>query len=227
MIPIRDTIPSRNVPIMMLGLVVANGLIFWWERGLSPNQLEMVFHSLGLVPARLSAAGAELYAPGGMLTLFTSQFLHGGWGHVIANMWTLYIFGDNVEDRTGPFRFLLFYLFCGTVAGLTHWLVHPESTLPTVGASGAVAGVLGAYFILYPRAGVVTLIPLLFWPVFIELPAVTFLFVWLVSQVFSGSIATLFPDVSFGIAFWAHVGGFGAGLIGHRLFLRRVGHYGP
>jgi membrane associated rhomboid family serine protease len=149
------------------------------------------------------------------------MFLHGGWLHIIGNMWTLYIFGDNVEDRMGTIRFLAFYFICGLAAGLVHFFTNPNSTLPTVGASGAIAGVLGAYFLLFPTARVITLIPLFFLPLFVEIPAITYLGFWILSQIFSGAISLGLPEDVGGVAFWAHVGGFITGALLHWLFVKR------
>jgi len=137
----------------------------------------------------------------------TSMFLHGGWLHIIGNMWVLWIFGDNVEDVMGPLRYFLFYMVCGLFAGVTQWLTNFSATVPTIGASGAIAGVLGAYFVLFPRAKIVTLLPIFFWPFFVDLPAVFYLLMWFFLQLFSGAIAGLSSQVG-GIAWWAHVGGF-------------------
>jgi membrane associated rhomboid family serine protease len=155
----------------------------------------------------------------------TSMFLHGGWLHIITNMWALWIFGDNVEDRMGPVRFLIFYLLCGLFAGITHWFMNPDSTIPTVGASGAIAGVMGAYFILFPRSRVIVLLPILFIPLFFELPAIVYLGIWLFSQLFSGTLSVAATSDVAGIAWWAHVGGFIAGMLLHFLFIRRGREY--
>ena len=148
------------------------------------------------------------------------MFLHGGWAHIIGNMWTLWIFGDNVEDRMGPVRFTVFYILCGLVAGVVHWFTNPHSAVPTVGASGAIAGVMGAYFVLFPHARVVVMVPVFFYPLFFEVPAVTYLLFWALSQVFSGTMAIAGPGEVGGVAWWAHVGGFTAGLVLHALFVQ-------
>ncbi len=147
------------------------------------------------------------------------MFLHGGWAHVIGNMWSLWIFGDNVEDVMGPWRFLIFYLLTGLAAGLTHYFLNIDSVVPTVGASGAIAGVLGAYFVLFPRSQIVVLVPIFFFPFFFQLPAVTYLLFWFLSQVLGGALAGLSSSQVSGIAVWAHVGGFVAGIVFHRLFI--------
>jgi membrane associated rhomboid family serine protease len=206
MIPIQDTVPSRSVPLATWGLILLNGLVFLQELALPPDRLERLVALLGMVPARL---GRD---PDAWWTLLTCMFLHGGWTHFVGNMWTLYLFGDNVEDRMGSARFLVFYLLCGLAASLTHVLTDPSSSIPTVGASGAIAGVLGAYFLLFPTARVITLVPVLFWPFIVEVPAVFYLGIWFVSQLFSGTLALIGPGYYEGVAWWAHVGGFVAGL---------------
>jgi membrane associated rhomboid family serine protease len=149
------------------------------------------------------------------------MFLHSGWLHIIGNMWTLWIFGDNVEDRMGPIRFLFFYLLCGIAAGIVHSLTNPDSMMPAVGASGAIAGVLGAYFFLFPYARIVVLIPVFIFPFFFEMPAVLYLGFWILTQVFSGTLALATPEQVGGVAWWAHVGGFIAGIILHFFFVKR------
>ena len=223
MFPLRDTIPSRHRPVMTWTLIAVNLLVFLYELTLPEAELESLFHLFGIVPARLSDPSWALavgYTSSGPWAFLTSMFLHGGLLHVISNLWTLWIFGDNVEDRMGPFRFLAFYLLCGLASGGVHWLTNVGSQVPTIGASGAIAGVLGAYFVLYPYSRVVTLVPIFFWPFFFELPAFFYLGFWFLSQVLSGSLS--FGAVEGGgIAWWAHVGGFLAGIVLFRGFLRR------
>src|SRR5436189_3144288 len=162
MIPLRDVIPSRTTPYITVTIIVLNALAWFFELALERDGLPVFLRLYGVVPADFSAP-----------TLITSMFLHGSWSHVVGNMWYLWIFGDNVEDRMGHGRFLAFYLLCGIAAALGQVAIDPESTLPTIGASGAIAGIMGAYFVLYPRSRVLTLIPLIifYWEV-IELPAV-------------------------------------------------------
>jgi membrane associated rhomboid family serine protease len=145
--------------------------------------------------------------------------------HIVGNMWTLWIFGDNVEDRMGPVRFLFFYLLCGLAAGLVHWFTNPNSTIPTVGASSAIAGVMGAYFFMFPYSRVVVLLPILFFPLFFELPAATYLGFWALSQVFTGSLMLASPQDVGGVAWWAHAGGFAAGIVLHFFFVKRRSAY--
>src|SRR5256884_7859606 len=228
MFPIRDTIPAKNPPIATWFLILANSFVFLFELTLSPHQLEQFFYFFGIVPARFTHPDwaqwvgfpVDDYWP-----FLTSMFLHGGWMHVIGNMWTLWVFGDNVEDRMGRLRFLSFYLLTGLAAGLTHWLTNADSTVPTVGASGAIAGVLGAYFVLFPFSRIIVMFPVFFLPFFFELPAATYLLFWFLSQVFAGTLAGLGPENVGGVAWWAHVGGFVSGVVVHRLFLlpRRSG----
>ena len=224
MFPIRDSVPSRSVPIVTRALILINVIVFFFELTLPPESVEQLFYLFGIVPARFThpdwaaAIGIPLdnYWP-----ILSHQFLHGGWFHIIANMWTLWIFGDNVEDRMGPVRFAIFYLLCGCVAGMTHTLINPDSTMPSVGASGAIAGVLGAYLIFFPTARLVVLFPILFFPFFFEVPAVLYLALWFFSQLFGGTAALAGPQQVGGIAFWAHIGGFMSGLVLCGLFARR------
>lgn len=207
---------------MTWALIAVTSLVYVYEASLPPRSLEQVVYLFGIVPARYthpawaSAVGFPIddYWP-----FFTTIFLHGGLLHLLGNMWILWIFGDNVEDRMGPWRFLVFYLLCGIIAGLIHWATNRHSVVPTVGASGAIAGVLGAYLVLFPRSRVLTLIFLVFWPFFIEIPAVLYLVFWFLMQLFSGTLALLGPTQVGGIAWWAHVGGFLAGAGLHRLFV--------
>lgn len=212
MIPLRDVIPSRTVPIVTVTIVTLNALAFLFEWSLAPPVLNAFIRDFGFVPTTFAWS-----------TILTSMFLHGGWLHVIGNMWYLWIFGDNVEDRLGHVRFALFYILCGSVAALAQATINPDSNVPMVGASGAIAGVMGAYFVLFPRSRVLTLVPLLlFWEV-IELPAVFLLGFWFLIQFASGvgSIAaTTSGDVG-GVAFWAHTAGFLAGATGIFAFRRR------
>ncbi len=220
MLPLRDTLRARDLPLMNWLLILANVLVFLFEASLSTRQFNAVSRAYGLVPARLLAAPG----PGQVLTIFSSMFLHGGWLHVISNMWVLYIFGDNVEDRLGHTRYLLFYLLAGLAAALAHVLVNPGSTVPTVGASGAISGIMGAYLLLFPRARVLTLLPGIVVPWFVELPALVFVGFWFVLQLFSGLFAlgaTGSVDIYGGVAWWAHVGGFLAGVLLVKLFERR------
>ncbi|MDZ7373859.1 MAG: rhomboid family intramembrane serine protease [candidate division KSB1 bacterium] len=224
MFPLRDNIPSRTWPVVNVSLIVCNLLIFLYEVSLG-RHLQDFLMTYGVVPAKVLYLlrkepwnVVEIVGP-----FFTSMFLHGGWMHVIGNMWFLWIFGDNVEDRLGHFRYLVFYLLCGLVAGLVHYMLNPTSGVPTVGASGAIAGVMGAYYLLYPRARVLTLVPLFFFVEIIEIPAFFFLGLWFVIQLVQGAFSLATVDtLTGGVAWWAHVGGFAAGAVLVNVFKRRT-----
>jgi membrane associated rhomboid family serine protease len=210
MIPLRDVIPSRTVPYITLTIIVLNALAWLFEISLRRDALPVFLQVYGVVPADFHAA-----------TLITSMFLHGGWSHIIGNMWYLWIFGDNVEDRLGHGRFIVFYLLCGMTAAIGQIVVDPYSTLPTIGASGAIAGVMGAYFVLYPHSRVLTLIPWIFLQI-VELPAIVLLGFWFLMQLFSaGAIAVTASTHGGGVAFAAHVAGFVVGAIGVFVFRKR------
>ena len=201
MIPLRDTIPSSRVPLVNYAIIAANVAVFLHETTLGPRLDEFVY-TYGLVPREFAPA-----------TLVTSMFLHGGWAHLLGNMLYLYIFGDNVEDRLGHPRYLVFYLLCGVAAAATQALTNPHSNVPMVGASGAIAGVSGAYLLFFPHARVVTILPLFIFLQIVEIPAVFFLAVWFLWQLASG-VATLGTRAAAGgVAFWAHVGGFVSGMV--------------
>jgi membrane associated rhomboid family serine protease len=211
-IPLRDVIPSRTTPHVTIGLIAVNALVYLYEMTLGDSSLEEFILYFGLVPAAFS-----------WVAVLTSMFLHGGLLHVGGNMLFLWIFGDNVEDRMGHGRFVVFYLLCGAAAALAQTAMSPDSVVPMVGASGAVAGVMGAYFVLYPHSRIVTLIPLFVFFHVMEVPALVFLGLWFVLQFVSGvgSIAAATGgEPAGGIAFWAHVAGFVAGVSGVLVFRR-------
>jgi membrane associated rhomboid family serine protease len=214
--PLKDTIRSRSFPLVNWVLIAVNLLVFIFESSLDQTEVSQLFLSYGLIPARFEATD-----PASILTLFTSMVLHGGWLHLISNLWALYIFGDNVEDRMGSARYLIFYLLCGVVAGFAQVFITANQSVPGIGASGAIAGVLAAYLVLFPRARVITLVFLFFFITFIEIPAVLYLGFWFFSQIFSGVMALGAPDSVGGIAYWAHIGGFLGGLSLVLLFARR------
>jgi membrane associated rhomboid family serine protease len=223
LIPVADSIPRRGRPLATRGIILANCLVFLLELALDEDSLRTAFYLFGIVPARYShpAWAARVGFPVDSYWPFlTSQLLHGGWIHLIGNMWTLWIFGDNVEDRMGHARFLAFYTLCGVAAGIAHFLADVDSTVPALGASGAFSGVLGAYLVLYPRARVVTLVPVFFYPLFFNLPAVLFLAYWFLLQLLSGTLALAAPGAGEGVAWWAHVGGFGFGMLAFWIFLK-------
>jgi len=221
MIPLRDENPSSTTPVVTRALIALNAAVFVYEITLGPGLREFLF-TWGMVPLRVSLAfqsGAEpLAAPAA--TFASSMFLHGGWAHLLGNMWYLWIFGDNVEDRLGHVRFLLFYLLAGLFAAAIHYFSNPASRVPTVGASGAIAGVLGGYAVLFPTARVITLVP--FFPFFqlVALPALLVLGLWFVLQFFSGALS-LGAATGGGVAWWAHIGGFAFGFFVVRPLARR------
>ncbi len=207
MIPLRDVIPSRTTPFVTVGLIALNALVFFYQLSLG-EFVDAFVQSFGLVPAAFS-----------WVTVLTSMFLHGGWLHFLGNMLYLWIFGDNVEERLGHFVYLVFYLVCGAAAGLAHAFVNPASLLPTVGASGAIAGVMGAYFVLYPRSRIHTLFFFGFFFRVFEVPAVALLGMWFVMQTWSGAMSV--GSEAGGVAFWAHVAGFIAGIAWIVIFRKR------
>jgi len=206
MIPIRDTVPCKRYPLVNTLIIAANIIVYLFQLNLGP-ELNRFLYSYGLVPARYTdSALSTLFSFSQQLTApFTFMFLHGSFWHLIANMWSLYIFGDNIEDRLGPFRYLIFYILCGIASGFSHFFLNFDSTVPVIGASGAIAGVMGAYFVLYPRAKILTLIPIFIIPYFIYIPAFIFLGLWFVLQ-FLNAASTSADSAS--IAWWAHIGGF-------------------
>jgi membrane associated rhomboid family serine protease len=215
MLPLRDVIPSRTTPYITLALILLNSLAWLYELLLPRDALDELFALFGVVPADFNPP-----------TLVTSMFLHGSWFHVVGNMWYLWIFGDNVEDRLGHARYLAFYLICGAGAALGHVVISPDSVLPTIGASGAIAGVMGAYFVLYPRSRVLVLIPLIVVWEIIEIPAVVLLGFWLLLQLF-GAGAGAIADTSSaegGVAFAAHIAGFVLGVVGVFLLKKKQPH---
>lgn len=218
MFPLYDTVRTRGFPFITLTLIVANALAFLYELRLEPAALEQFIFTWGLIPARLLDDPSNTWN-----TIFSSMFLHGGWFHIINNMWVLFIFGDNVEAGMGKIRYLIFYLLSGVAAGLLQTYVLPESAVPMIGASGAVAGVLGAYLIMVPRSRIASLVPILFIFTIVEIPAVFFLVFWFVSQLYSGLFSIQGAGES-GIAWWAHIGGFVFGVIMVFLFRRRTPH---
>ncbi len=222
MIPIKDNIKSRRFPIMNLTLIVANVLIFFHQLQLSPEEAYPFILEYGAIPANLVGGflffleGDPQYSvvlPGAILSLFTATFLHGGWLHLLGNMVYLLVFGKNVENLLGPLGYLAVYLFMGAWASLFHIFFNPLSTVPLIGASGAIAGVLGIYFLLYPSARVLTLLPLGFFITLIPIPAVLFLGIWFLLQLFNALAVQSLGAGAEAVAWWAHVGGFLVGII--------------
>lgn len=228
MIPIRDDAPRTTTPYVNYFIVALNSLVFLFEVFLDRNSLNGFLFQFGLVPEHITGLlhGTSVGVAPALLPVLTSMFLHASWLHIIFNMWALWIFGDNIEDYLGHFRYLLFYFLSGAAASLLHTVFNPNSQVPSVGASGAIAGVMGAYFLLYPSARVLTLVPF-FFLYFTWLPAWLVLGYWFVAQFLSGAATSIAysRQTSGGIAFWAHVGGFLAGVTMIKLLPRRAPRY--
>jgi len=217
MIPLRDTVPTKNYPVVNNTIIGINVVIFLYQLVIGVG-LEKFIYIYGLVPARYSVPQISAYftISQQVFSFISFMFLHGGFWHLLGNMWSLYIFGDNVEDRLGHLRYLLFYIICGLGSGLSHILLNLNSNVPTIGASGAIAGVMGAYFILHPRARILTLIPIIFIPYFLEIPAYIYLGIWFVLQFLNAAGS---HGQASGVAWWAHIGGFVFGIIFLKLLL--------
>jgi rhomboid family protein len=209
MIPIRVTVPTRYPPFITWALIAINCAIFFVQQGLTPGELERFLLRFALIPARFSEPDLM---PGDFVPFITMMFLHGGWLHLILNMWMLWLFGPAIEDHLGHGRFLLFYLGCGIAASLAQMAFDPSSEIPTLGASGAIAGILGCIMSLFPLSRVIVVVPILFLPLFFELHAIVFIGIWFLFQILQGTVALLEPSEG-GVAWWAHVGGFVAGLL--------------
>ena len=225
MLPLSDRNPSRTTPVVNDLLIAANILVFFWELSLGPD-IERDLFLVGFVPERFWLAP---FYPVNLIRILISMFLHGGWLHLGGNMLYLWIFGDNIEDRLGKARYTTFYLVAGIVAGAFHYLTSPSSRLPTVGASGAIAGVLGAYILLFPKAQVTTLIPIFVFVMIREIPAIIVLGLWFVLQLFVGVASVGVPDAqnAGGVAYFAHIGGFVAGALLVNVFAWNRPRRGP
>jgi len=220
MIPLHDDNPTELFPFVTIGIILVCSLTFLWQLGLDPRAQEMVTVSLGVIPATLIGGKSlppDLAILPPFMTVFTSMFLHGGWLHILGNMLYLWIFGNNVEDAMGHRRFIVFYFLCGIVAAMTQSLLNPDSAVPMIGASGAIAGVLGAYLLLHPRARVLVALPVIIVFFTVRLPALVVLGFWFAGQAVSTLLAN---SESSGVAFGAHVGGFVSGLVLIPLFKR-------
>ncbi|HWP27083.1 MAG TPA: rhomboid family intramembrane serine protease [Xanthobacteraceae bacterium] len=215
MFPIQNGVPHRSAPFVTWGLIAVNVAVFLYQISLSPPALDRFLVNYALIPGRYFVPLPFLPEPalGDYLPFLTNMFLHGGWLHLIMNMWTLFLFGPAVEDRLGRLRYVLFYLACGIAASTAHAYVNATSFVPALGASGAIAGVIGAFVRLFPLANLIVVVPILFFPFFFEIPALLFAGLWFLLQVVSGMIELLQPAVGGGIAWWAHIGGFVAGLL--------------
>jgi hypothetical protein len=218
MIPLRDTIPSKNHPVVNSSIIGVNIVVFIIQLSQGSGLYDFDY-LYGIVPVRYSKPEIAYYftSTEQIFPFISFMFLHGGFLHLISNMWTLYIFGDNVEDRIGPVRYLLFYLACGFLSGLTHLYFNYDSDLPTIGASGAIAGVMGAYFILYPRSKILTLIPIIIIPWITEISAFIFVVIWFLIQFLNAAGSS---GEAGGIAWWAHIGGFIFGVILLKILLK-------
>lgn len=232
MIPVGDSLRSRTFPIVNYALIAVNFVVFFYELSLqgqslgvgrnAPTELDRWIAGWGVVPCRLTDACPVLAratldrlasGPGEWSHLITSQFIHGGWSHILGNMLFLWIFGDNVEDATGHVKYLIFYLVGGVIAGLAQVVANPTATVPAVGASGAIAAVLGAYLVTYPRASVSVVIPIIIIPWFTRVPAVLMMGLWFLTQVISVGAVSDAMGGGGGVAYWAHIGGFVAGML--------------
>ena len=197
-------------------LILLNAIVFLFEISIPKDLLQQLFYLFGLVPARYTYPEWALVhglSPGNYSPFLTNMFLHGGWLHIIGNMWFLHLFGSTVEDRMGHVRFLFFYLLSGLAANLIFFMVALHSTIPEFGASGAIAGVMGAYIVMFPKAQILTLIPILFIPFLVHVPAFLYLGFWFLIQVFSGTLSFASDGTGGGVAWWAHIGGFVTGMV--------------
>ncbi len=221
MFPIKDDVIRQKIPIVTWGLIALNIIIFIYQIKLPQYQLMQFLAKYSLIPASFFSQEIKT----NYYTLVSSMFLHGSFQHILSNMWILWLFGDNVEDRMGSFSFLMFYLICGIIAGISHIYLESRSLVPSIGASGAIAGVMAAYMLLFPGARVLTLVPIFIIPRLISLPSVIFIGIWFITQLLYGMMA-FFENVGIGgIAWWAHIGGFLGGLFLYSFFLKRKYRY--
>ena len=216
MIPLKDNILYQGFPSLTWILILLNATIFVFEISLPKDFLQQLFYLFGLIPARYSLpqwATIHGLPFDHYLSFLTNMFLHAGWLHILGNMWFLYLFGSRVEDQMGHIRFVIFYLLSGIAANMIFFLVDVHSTIPEFGASGAIAGVMGAYIVMFPKARILTLIPIFFFPFFVELSALFYVGYWFVLQLFSGTLSLTFNSTQGGVAWWAHIGGFVLGIV--------------
>ena len=223
MIPLKDTIPHRGFPLITWTIILVNGIIFIYEISIPKDLLQQLFYLFGLVPAKYSYpkwAFIHGLPFDHYLSFLTNMFLHAGWLHIVGNMWFLHLFGSTVEDRMGHVRFLIFYLLTGLAANIIFFMLDIHSTIPEFGASGAIAGVMGAYIVMFPKARILTVIPIFFFPFLVTLPAFLYLGFWFLIQLFSGTISVASRETG-GVAWWAHVGGFVTGMVLLPLFRKK------
>jgi membrane associated rhomboid family serine protease len=213
MFPIRDTVPNRSFPSTTWLIIILCGVVFLFETTLRQKTLEKFIVFFGIVPAEYTNHHLHGLPLIDYISFLTTMFLHGGWLHFLGNMWFLKIFGSKVEDRMGHSRFLIFYLLSGISASLFYIYFSPRSSMPVIGASGAIAGVMGAYYVMFPRAKILTVIPIFIFPLFIEVSAFFFLGWWFLLQLFSGTVTMVLPKTGGGVAWWGHIGGFIAGIV--------------
>lgn len=222
--PLRDDNPRQTFPLVTIGIIIVNTLVFFYQLTMSPERGALFIRAAGVIPLEITTLTDIVRFPDQPrnivpvpLTIFTSMFVHGGWLHLISNMWYLWIFGDNIEDSMGHFRFILFYLIAGLFAALAQIFIHPTSLVPMVGASGAIAGILGAYLIQYPRARVRCLLFIFIFFTFVDIPAFAVLGFWFIVQLLRGMTVESMADV----AWFAHIGGFLAGVLLIKFFIHR------
>ncbi len=215
MFPIKDTIPTKTFPIATWTIIALCGIVFYFETTLPDKLLLHLIKTFGIVPSEFTRPFYRTHHRPFVdyVAFITTMFLHGGWLHILGNMWFLHIFGSKIEETVGHLRFLIFYLICGIFASMAYTYISPKSHVPVIGASGAIAGVMGAYYVMFPRARILTFIPIIIIPWFAELPAFIFLGWWFILQVFSGTAAMVLPGDGGGVAWWGHIGGFVAGII--------------
>jgi len=224
MIPLRDTVPCNTTPVISWSIMVVCITVFLVMQILPEETQRQIVYLYGMVPIRYSNphwAYSFGLPPDDYLSFLTSLFLHGGWMHIIFNMLFMWIFADNIEDIMGHARFLAFYLICGLLATYLQWYSNPALTVPVVGASGAISGILGAYIVRFPYARIVIMIPILFFPLLFEVPAIAFIGFWVIMQLREATSAALFTNVTVNVAWWAHLGGFIVGAFLHPMFLKK------
>ncbi len=230
MFPIADDIPRRHEPVVTISLMLISIGIFLFCTMLPPDMVDRVFHLFGVIPARYTNpdwASARGMPVGDYWPFLTTMFLHGSFAHIFFNMWFLWLFGRAVEDQLGRVRFATFYILTGILAAMTHVMVNPDSQVPAIGASGAVSGVMAAYLLLFPRARMIVMIPIFFFPFLFTVPSVIFIGVWFAIEFFSGTASLFTSPQAAGIAFWAHIGGFAAGIVLTPLAVLSLSHRSP